>query len=202
MKKLLLIGVTVGLASLAQAGSITILDTTKTGSISGSAAYIYLEQIAKGTQITGASISFNLTLTASGTVPNVLFYDLINAPSTTGAYVTQNLNGTGTGESTSDYFQGYLPYKGISDQLSPSAGMPFTLNVPNSWTYTFSGTALQDLENDVSNRGYFGIGLDPNCTFKGSVVLTYGVPDQAMTASLLGMSFLGLLVFRRKVDSK
>ena len=212
MRKLILIGITVGIASLAQAGSITILDAGS--QITGNYSYIYQESIAKGTSISSASISFDITLTHSGSVPNVLFYDLINAPSTTGNYATQRLSGTGTGESTSDYFQNYSPYKGsgITDPLgSVTFIAPYYHNGhlvydTETWTYTFSGQALTDLQNDVLNNGYFDIGLDPNCTFtiNSAIILNYStnsvsVPDSAMTVSLLGMSFLGLLVIRRKL---
>jgi len=215
MKKFILIGITVGIASLAQASSITILPTGS--QITGTKSYIYQESIAIGTLISSASISFSsITLTASGSLPNTLFYDLIN-----GNYGTKTIS---SGETSYDYFQNTSPYngKGISDSLGSKT---FAAPVPiynsrhqitgytydtESWTYTFTGLALTDLQNDILNKGYFDIGLDPNCTYviNGSIVLNYttttsgngnGVPDQGMTASLLGMSFLGLLVFRRKL---
>ncbi len=216
MKAFILVGVAVGIASLAQAGSITILGSGS--EITGTQSYIYQESIAAGTQISSASISFSsIELLAGGSVPNTLFYDLINAPSTTGAYATQTLTGPGTGESYTDYFQNYSPYngKGISDQLgSTTFTAPYWYNGhkvydTQTWTYTFTGQALTDLQNDVLNNGYFDIGLDPNCHYivNGSIVLNYDtinngghVPDQGMTAALLGVGFLGLLAFRRKLS--
>jgi hypothetical protein len=199
MKKLMIIGVAVGIASLAQAASITL----PTGDqIVGTESYVYLINSASGlgagTQITSASLTFNnIELTASGDVPNVLFYDLIN-----GDYATQTIN---SGETSGDYFQNNAPYKnaGVTVALGST---DFTLDKTVSWTYTFTGTALADLEADALN-GYFDIGLDPNCYYSiGSVVLNYSVsggsvtrtPDSGMTVVLLGISLLGLMVFSRK----
>jgi len=208
MKKLILIGITVGLASLANATSITILNTTNSGSISGQSSYVYLEQIAKGTQISSASLYFNLTLTASGSLPNVVFSDLINAPNKNGVFADRS-SGFSTAETGTDYFQNNSSYKSYSDSLSTSAA--FTTGQHLSWTYNFvgttTGTSLYDLQQDVLNNGFFDIGIDPNCTYVGSIVFNYSissggnqgsVPDQATTAGLLGVSMLGLGAFRRK----
>ena len=208
MKKLVLIGITVGLASLAHATSITILNTTNSGSISGQSSYVYLEQIAKGTDISSASLYFNLTLTASGSLPNVVFSDLINAPNKNGVFADRS-GGFSTAETGTDYFQNNSSYSSYADSLSTSAA--FTTGQHLSWTYNFTGstagTSLYDLHQDVFNNGFFDIGIDPNCTYVGSIVLNYtissgnnqgSVPDQATTAGLLGISMLGLGAFRRK----
>jgi len=194
----MLIGVALGIASLAQAGSITI---PTGGTIVGTESYLYLINSASGlgagTKITSASLTFNnIELTQSGSAPNVIFYDLVN-----GNYATQTIN---SGETTGDYFQNNAPYNGsgVTVALGSKA---FTLDNPISWTYTFTGTALTDLEADAL-KGYFDIALDPNCYYNiGSIVLNYSVssgsipsPDSGMTVTLLGISLLGLLVYRRK----
>ena len=188
----------IGIVSWAQATSITIVPSGSV--ISGPYSYIYDETVTPGTSVASASISFNnIELTANGPagIPNTLFYDLIN-----GNYASKTIS---SGETLTDYFQTTSPYdaKGISDQLGYET---LTLDKTISWTYTFSGQALTDLQNDFE-KGYFDIGLDPNCVYDiGSIDLNYTpttvktvpTPDTATTVSLLGMSFLGLVALRRK----
>jgi hypothetical protein len=205
MKKLILIGVAIGTFNWAQATSITILSTGS--QISGPYSYIYNEAVSpltSGSTISSASLSFSdIELTASGpaNIPNTLFYDLINA-----GFATKTIS---SGETTTDFFQNNSPYngKGISDALGSQT---LKLNDITSWTYTFSGQALTDLQNDIAT-GFFDIGLDPNCVYdiKGSIALDYTVtppngnivsaPDATTTAGLLGVSFFGLIAFRRKL---
>jgi hypothetical protein len=203
MKKIILIGIAIGTLNLAQATSITILSAGSV--ISGPYSYLYNESVSPltaGSTISGATLSFSdIELTASGpaNIPNTLFYDLIN-----GDFATKTIS---SGETKTDFFQNNSPYKGISDALGSQ-----TLSLYNTvtWTYTFTGQALTDLQNDIAN-GVFDIGLDPNCTYdiKGSVCLNYTVtppptgknvsaPDATTTAGLLGISFLSLIGLRRK----
>lgn len=201
MKKLILIGITVGIASLAQANSITITSSTTT--IHGGTAYIdqttFADVIlAQNQQITSAYLTFStMQMTGQG-VYDTVYYDLINGK-----------NGTTTlptgGEYSSDWFKNNpSSYLGSLDQIGSQYFLNTTTVYNNVQSPYFSAQALGDLTTDLA-KGFVDIGLDPNCTYSiGSITLTYtigskSVPDTAMTAGLLGMSFLGLLAFRRKL---
>ena len=199
----------VSIASLAQATSITI----PTGSsIDGVNAYEYLLNVTAGTQLATASISFNnITLTTSGGAGDDMSFDLINRHD-----ATQTI---GDNDAVGDYWQNHSPYSASAVALGQEnfkAPIPVYNNKgvltgytydTESWTYNFTSTALTDLKADAL-LGYFDIGIDPDCVYTiGSIVFNYTVntggstsaPDSAMTASLLGMSFLGLMFFRRKL---
>ena len=209
MKKLFLAVVLLGILNIAQAIPITILPSGS--SIDGVYAYEYLiSTIPVGSQIATASISFNnVTLTTSGGAGDDISLDLINRHD-----ATQKIDDS---DHIGDYWQTHTPYSTSTIAL----GAPKTFFAPyttkkgkkvydtESWTYTFSGVALTDLINDVYKYGYFDIGIDPDCIYTigdGGIVFNYTtsdkthtkpVPDQAETLVLLGLSFVGLLAFRR-----
>ena len=214
MKKILSIGITCVIASLVQA-----TDILPAGSqISGPYSYIYQEpfSVLTGQHISDMSISYDITLTAGGpaNIPNTLYIDLLN-----GKYASTGNSPINSGETTYDYFQHTSPYNGtgITDPLGSitfyapghgGSGKPYydeetgIIDVATDLPAAY----LAALANDISLNGYFDIGLDPNCTFKiSSLTFTittaqdHTVPDQAMTVCLLGMGFLGLLAFRRKL---
>ena len=188
MKKLILIGITVGIASLAQATSVTLNSGT---SLNGNYAYLYQVSpitLSSTQTITSATLFFTSIVGASG---YVIYSDLIklnNSPAT--PY---------DGNVEPDYFQMN------SYNLDVLGTFNFTSTTAQSWSYVFNSTQLQDLNTTVTSLNGFDIGIDPDCTFTvGSITLTYNVgsksvPDAAMTVSLLGMSFLGLLAFRRRL---
>lgn len=194
-----------GIVSWAQATSITVVPSGSV--ISGPYSYIYNETVTpltSGTTLASASLTFNnieLIYPGPSNIPNTLFYDLINQD-----YASKTIS---SGETTNDYFQSNAPYKAVSDALG---SFTMKLDVTNNWTYTFSGQALTDLLSDFQS-GYFDIGLDPNCIYDiGSINFNYttttttgknvSVPDTAMTAGLLGMTFLVLMSLRRKLAYK
>ena len=74
-----------------------------------------------------------------------------------------------------------------------------------SWTFTFTGSLLTTLQNDMQTLGGFDIGIDPDCHYDvGSIVLDYkvtnrSVPDAASTLTLLGAGLPGLALINRKL---
>jgi hypothetical protein len=209
MKKIVLIGLTVGIANLVQAVTITL-----PSSISFPDATIVQTAYTLNPALnyTGASITFNnVKYTVTGG-DNTLNYDLLNANYAAGV-VGNSVNNS---SEFSDFFQTTSPYKNTTPNphnLDVLGGQVFTsLNQTQSWTTTFSGQALTDILNDITTYGYFDLGFDANCTyqFNGTVTVDFTtqttgtgksgpVPDHAMTVCLLGMSFLGMMVFRRKL---
>ena len=205
MKKLILIGIAVGIASWAQATSIGNgtynITISNTNIIHGGTAYIdettfTAVTLANNQQITGAYLTFSsMNMTGQG-VYNTVYYDLINGK-----------NGTTTlstgGEYSYDWFTTATSYSGSLDQIGSQSFTQLNYKIIGVTTPNFSNKALGDLTTDLAG-GFVDIGLDPNCTYNiGSITLTYtvgskSVPDTAMTAGLLGMSFLGMMVFRRK----
>ena len=172
--------------------------------------------LSAGQTIYSATLSFNgIVLTSTGTGGNNIKASLLN------------LNNTGTitwtdNDASSDYFN-TTKFKGASGDYKnaygqkPTSGyytslgtsQAFGLNKsPADWSVTFNTAQLAILNSDVLD-GIFDIGIDPDCHFNvGSIKFTYttistphppSVPDTAASAGLLGMSFLGLLVFRRKL---
>jgi len=211
MKKIILIGITVGIASLAQAVT-TPLPVAITGlpaSISGPNAYIFQTHVTLDPTLNyiGASINFNGVKFTVGGGDDTLNYDLIN-----GTYTAKTISDNGPKNETEDYFQNNSPYNGkvsstelVADVLGAKT---FTVGQTQTWSTAFSSAALADILSDINTYGYFDLGLDPNCTYNfGSVTISFTTttksvqtaPDQAMTAVLLGVSFAGLLVFRRKL---
>ena len=207
----MLIGATVGIASLAQATNFVSGGTIVTGGtvLSGGNDYIYQETVAAGTQITGATISLNgidLTANSSPGINNVFYYDVVTAQQAqaiTKHTVTEaNYPTPGT-----DYFTTHSLGQQVGSSLQVYPNAPyFPLNKPTTWSTSITGAALTLLESEFLT-GTFDIGFDPNCPYNiGSITLSWTTatkvqpaPDQAATAVLLGLSFVGLLAFRRKL---
>ena len=212
MKKLILIGATVGIASLAQAVP-QLTYNINVGTISGPNSYIYntVAALDPTQNYLSATLSFNnVSFTAAGG-DDTLNYDLLNVNTATSHFAD-------TGTSTQTEGQDWFEHNGYNyDKIGASSKLfaaPFinshgvTIYDTESWTETFSSTALADLLLDIKNNGSFDLGIDPNCTYNvGTVTLTFTTttksvqpaPDQAATVILLGLSFAGLLVFRRKL---
>jgi hypothetical protein len=206
MKKLMLAGIVVGIAGISQAVTITL-----PSSLSYPNAYIIKTTYTLDSTLNyiGASITFNNVKYTVAGGNNTLNYDLLN-----GNYAAATLNNNT--DEYHDYFQNHTPYSANLDVLGGKVfyvpgtggyGKPYYDT--ESWTTTFSDQALADILNDITAYGFFDLGFDPNCTyqFNGTVTVDFTttkksierVPDQGMAAGLLGMSFLGLVVLRRKL---
>ena len=207
MKKLILIGVTVGIASLAQANFVSGGVLVPSGTVlSGGNDYIYQETVAVGTVITGATISFSkidLTANSNPGIKNVFYYDVVAAEQAKA--ITRNTVPEANYPTKQDYFtKNNLGYQiGSSLQIYRN----FPLDSAQSWSTPIIGAALTLLESEFLT-GTFDIGFDPNCPYNiGSITLSWttapgtnfkSAPDQAPTVILLGLTFVGLLAFRRK----
>jgi hypothetical protein len=203
MKKLILIGVTLGIVSLAKATPIPQLTySINVGTISGPNSYIYntVAALDPTQNYLSATLSFSgVKLTATGG-DNTLNYDLLNVNTATTHFAD-------TGTSTQTEGQDWFEHNSYNyDKIGASAKV-FSLNQTQSWNETFSSTALADLLSDIKTFGSFDLGIDPNCTYNvGTITLTFtttkkniSTPDQSMTVVLLGLSFVGLLALRRKL---
>jgi hypothetical protein len=200
MKKLSLIGIIFGIASFVQATNITLVSNS---TISGDNAYQYLISIslAPGQTINGASLSFNTVTLTSTDAKDTISADLIKAN-----YASQTFNDN---DQAGDYFATKYPSTTVLNLGVKNFSAPYLFKGnwvydTESWSDIFSSSALAIIN---ANGGVFDIGIDPDCLYNvGSIVFTYNtttnkitVPDTTMTGGLLGMSFLGLLLFRRKL---
>jgi hypothetical protein len=230
VKKILLIGLGIGMLNLAKANTFTISDPivvissiSGIGAMNGNNAYEWGIPISllSGQTINSATLAFNgIVLTAGGTGGNNIKASLLNLNNTGTITWTDNdapsdyFNSTkfkGSSSTSGDYKNtfGSKPTSGYYTSLGTS--QTFSLNsVAADWSVTFSAAQLNILNADVLD-GKFDIGIDPDCHFNvGSIKFTYtistplppSVPDTAAAAGLLGMSFLGLLAFRRKLAFK
>jgi hypothetical protein len=203
MKKLSLIGIIFGIASFVQATDISLVSNS---SINGVNAYQDLISIslAPGQTISSASLSFNNLTFTSSDAKDTISADLINAN-----YASQTFNDN---DQSGDYFVTKYPLKtvlnlGVENFTAPYWSHGHWVYDKESWSDVFSSAALAIVN---ANGGVFDIGIDPDCIYNvGSIVFSYTirtsnvppvrVPDTAMTVGLLGMSFLGLVLFRRKL---
>jgi hypothetical protein len=202
MKKLILIGLGIGVLNLAHANTIgapVTLTSPISGSdaLNGNLAYEWGISIplSAGQTIASATLSFNyIKLTVSGS-GNDIHASLINRNDL-------GVNGVTTftdNDNTGDYFSTFTGYTALGTKAFSYVGQT------QSWSYVFTPAELTKL-NTYALDGKFDIGIDPDCHYNvGSITFTYtvstpvSVPDTATTAGLLGMSFLGLLAFRRKL---
>jgi hypothetical protein len=211
MKKFLLIGITsFGIATFAQATDITLVSG---GSIDGVNAYQYLINsisLSPGETIDSASLVFtDITLTSTD-AKDTISADLINLQNSSTTFNDNDHSG--------DYFANKYgsPAINLGTQNFAAPVLHYKSTYPHyyytydteSWSFDITDTALVNLNADVLAGG-FDIGIDPDCHYTvGSIVFSYttstpqihNAPDTGMTAGLLGMSFLGLLAFRRKLS--
>jgi hypothetical protein len=196
MKKNLFVAIaSIGVASLVQATTISI---TAPDPLSGYYAYSLGTPISipDGQEIDSMTISFSLQLTSAPI--GYLYVDLLDLAKT-GTTTYTDKDGSG------DYF---LSSKYSLSPVTSLETVPFTkYNQTIDFSYTLTADELAAL-NAYTADGILDIGLDPDCSFRwhGGCTFIYTchchpkcVPDSAMTAGLLGMSFLGLLFFRRKL---
>lgn len=218
MKKLALIGFGIGILNLAQATSTSYnFSTTSLTTLEGNDYYSWditsgLTSLENALSTTGGQTITSATLTYYG-------FEFTAAGS--------NLNGGGQlwtqllGAKTTlpNSVASGVTYGVDNDAITDAFGTSGVLINKDSWTGTFTTpTTLTEYIDPVAGAtalltsdvlgGFIDIGIDPDCKFVDtSICLTINtatknvpsVPDQAMTASLLGMSFLGLLAFRRKL---
>ena len=206
----------------------TVNAPSSLGTLVGTYAYewgVSITSLSAGQTITSATLSFNgVVLTATGNGNNI-YASLLNLNDSGVTQYTDNdaygdyFSSTkfkGTTASNGDYknLTGSKPPSGYYTSLGVS--QTFYLNKPaQDWIDPLTGTfnpltgvttgELAILNADALD-GNFDIGIDPDCHYNiGSITFTYtvatpvSVPDTATTAGLLGMSFLGLLAFRRKL---
>ncbi|HTX21640.1 MAG TPA: VPDSG-CTERM sorting domain-containing protein [Candidatus Aquilonibacter sp.] len=197
MKKLILVGVTIGIASLAQATSITVSTPT---TLSGNDAYtVGIDlSVPANQQINSLTISFDdIQLTS---VPKgYLYIDLLNLN-------IPGIQAVSDGDKSGDYFLSYL---NSGQGVALGTEVFNSKNETLSFSITFNADELAAL-NLYAADGIFDLGIDPDCSFKlpkSCCSISYTtcpktpphVPDTASTAGLLGVGFIGLLLFRRKL---
>jgi hypothetical protein len=221
MKKLFLAGVLLSAVNFAQATSISAPGgMVGTSILDGTYSYLWSVPLSYNSSVTinSASITFSgivLTATGSGNDISCDFGSFVGisgvtlagatttigtAP-TAGNYTTVKDNDT-LGDSFAALTTGGSPK---SVHLGTQA---YTLNAsPLTTTYTFTAAQLASLNTYIS-QGNWGFEIDPDCHFTvGGISFSYTttstnittVPDGAMTAGLLGLSFIGLVAFRRKL---
>jgi len=210
MKKIFLAGILFGALNFAQASTISAPSgMIGTGALIGT--YAYLWSVPLNQDVTSASITFSsVTETLSGNGNDIsvdvgsfigMAVDQSKAP-TSGNYSTVTDNDA-PGDAFAANTTGVDPTAiNLGTQLFPK------LNVAETWTYTFTAAQLVAL-NSYINAGNWGFEIDPDCHFTvGGITFNYtpatvvtktSVPDHATTAGLLGLTFVGLMAFRRKL---
>jgi len=224
VKHSLLIGLGVSLLNLAHATPFTFTTTSLT-TMSGENYYSWditsglsslKNQLQHGYQISSVTLTYyGFQFTSAG--PNLhgggqLWSELLGYQDT-----LAHSAGSGTG----------VTYSSDNDNISDAFGPNSTTGSHKqllinkdvfSHTFTTPTTLVENLGNiagaialltaDIlSASSFIDIGIDPDCAFKDSkICLTINttnkpvhVPDTTATAGLLGVSFLGLLVLRRKL---
>jgi hypothetical protein len=208
MKKLFLAGVLFGALNLAQATTINA-PSGMVGSNVLVGTYAYLWSVPLNQAVTGASITFSsVTETASGNGNDIS----VDVGSFIGMTVGQSsAPASGNYSILTDNDAKGDAFAANTTGLKPTAinlgTEPFpTLNVAETWAYTFSAAQLLALNTYIS-AGNWGFEIDPDCHFNvGGITFTYttgvtnktSVPDHSTTAVLLGLTLLGLLAVRRK----
>ncbi len=183
MKKLLLVGILVGIGGLVHATTINA-PSSLVGfeSLDGNNAYSWGISIAvpAGQQIVSAEVDW------TGVTLNIA-------------------NSSGTGvlytDAPGDY---WLGHQGAG--LTALNTQTFNLGQTKSWTVVFTQPEINALNSYLAgNNGLFAIGIDPDCHYSvNGLSFTYNfgptprVPDFATTAFLMLMGLAGLEVFRRQ----
>lgn len=219
MKSILMIGIALGFAAATQANTITL---TRNVTLDGNYAYMFEVTAADlglspGETISDFSLNFNnISLTSSG--QNEMHVDLINYDYATGR---QRYSTYYDGDAPGDYFTtastsghtgfsrygGHFGNRGFRNRANATIDSLGTLTLNRRGDANLGvdviGLTLNDLNQDLVKYGAFDIAVDPDCGYKsGSITCDYTkgspCPDTGFTAGLLGISFLGLIAFRRK----
>src|SRR5580700_1706607 len=152
MKKTLLALGLFGVLNFAQAVNFVSGGTIVTGGtvLSGGNDYIYQETVAAGTQITGATITFNsidLTANSNPGINNVFYYDVVTAQQAQA--ITQHSVPEANYSAGQDYFTVNNLGKQIGSSLQVYPNSPFfPLNKPTTWSTSITGIALTLLESE------------------------------------------------------
>jgi hypothetical protein len=200
MKKICITGIMAAICGIVHAASISPTSIPTMVYTSGYEWGISKSTLGNVSSLSSFSITINTTVGTS-TTSSSLYIDLIGAT----AVAANGFTATGgNSESGSDFWQTSPNNTAFQIQLgAPNYGVDASNPQDNlnytTITFAVGSTALNDLNYDLANYGGFNIAFDPNCTYTtSSLRFNYSVPDTAATAVLLGMSFLGLMVFRRK----
>lgn len=204
MKKILLVGLLLGSLNFAQATTISApAGLIGTGTLDGTYAYLWSVPVT-AQNIVSASITFTSIKETAGGNGNSISVDFgsfvgIGTVPTAGNYSTKTDN-----DALGDAFQANVnsgKAVRLGTELFPS------LNVSHTWTYVFSTAQLLTLNTYIAT-GNWGFEIDPDCHFNvGGIQFDYttqtitnkvSVPDYVTTFGLLGVSFLGLVMLRRK----
>jgi hypothetical protein len=209
MKKIVLAGLLFGALNFAQATSVSI---SAPSGIVGTAAldgtYAYLWSVPLNQDVTSASITFSgitETLRGNGNDISVDVGSFIGmAVGQSSAPAPGNYAKIYDGDALGDAFKANTTGSTPTATYLGKESFP-SLNVPETWTFNIDAATL----NNYINAGNWGFEIDPDCHFTvGAITFTYdtatvitktSVPDQATTAGLLGLTFLALLAFRRKL---
>lgn len=201
MKKICFIVGLVCALTATHASAITIVNTINapasligTSVLNGYNAYSWAisPTVAPGQQIASATVNFNnVTLTvANSSGTGFLYTDLLMLGGS-GATTYTDYDAAG------DYFSGKYSSVNLGTQFFASVGTTL------SWSYVLNSSQLVTLNNLLAGSG-FSLGIDPDCHYSvGGLSFDYttksnNVPDGATTVGLLGLSLLGLEIFRRK----
>lgn len=205
MKKVFLAGLLLSSINFAQATPVSApAGMIGTGALSGTYAYLWSVPVTDQ-NVNSASITFTSVKETAGGNGNSITVDFgsfvgIGTVPTSGNYIKKTDN-----DAAGDAFQANInsgKAVRLGTELFPS------LNVSHTWTYVFSAAQLLSLNTYIA-AGNWGFEIDPDCTFTvGNIQFNYttqsitnhiSVPDYATTFGLLGVSFLGLIVIRRKL---
>jgi hypothetical protein len=198
MKRILLIGVLLGISNLAQAITINApSDMIGNGALIGTYAYLWdvgSLGIPTGDQITSASISFSgVSETASGNGNDIsvdfgrIFSGMSFSGTGTGVKNNQ-LSGYlpgGGSDSTTNYVDNDAPGDAFQNNTTVKSNGYYNaynlgvqsfpkLNVTTNFTFTFTTNELSALDNYIT--GLWGFEIDPDCHFNvGAISFNYTV---------------------------
>lgn len=195
MKKLVVFSVTLAVACLAEA---TTINVNAPSTLNGMDAYTMGVQmnVPTGQQLSSMTISFdNVQLTSAP--KGYLYVDLLN------------LNSAGL----TTYRDRDQPGDAFASLVNNGQGLSLAVKEFNYWyqTSSFSISLTADQLAALSSYaqdGIFDISLDPDCwyRFSGSCNVTYdcqripqSVPDNGLTAAMLGLPLIGFTFLRRKL---
>jgi hypothetical protein len=207
MKKLFLAGVLFGVLNFVQATTITLVGASSsamlnTSQIVGTDAYQFLLPqivLTAGQTLSDVSVNFSGIELISSDSKDQVSADLMNL----NGYYNSSQRATQAfvdNDDSGDYFSTKYPHGTVISLGTEATQLDKSL----TWSDPIAGAA----EYSILTGGSFDIGIDPDCYYDiGSITFCYTInnnpsvstPDQAATVVLLGLSFLGLLAFRRKL---
>ncbi len=221
MRKLYFAGALFGVLNFAQADPISTVNAPSSliGKNALNAKYAYLWSVPVAAQDIANSTITSATITFTGVAKKGGKGNDINVD--VGSFMDMSVGQSGVPTAgglgkikdkdvTSDAFDANVTANkavNLGTQLFP------TKKTLQTWSYTFTGTQLDALASYIA-AGNWGFEIDPDGKFSvGGVSFSYTteingntptgivatVPDTMSTLGLLGASFLGLVVFRRRL---